>query len=197
MEISQIKIKFDEEKKVVVSFDDSQFMSKSVKDQLELFNEIQEKNNDPESNNKAKTFMDDIDMKIKLTNNLIRKSLYPKQTLQNLEILETLPNEITCWVDSLKGTLTSSVASIPKHSNSKMGALFDGTFSLESVASITNTLNNLVKGNGSTSSQRFLQVSAEMKMAQVIKTSSEAQQWQPPSITYVWPFVGTFGGTRL
>jgi len=127
----------------------------------------------------------------------ILKSLYPKQTPQNLEILETLPNEITCWVDSLKGTLTSSVASIPKHSKSKMGALFDGNISWESVASTTNKLNNLVKGKESTSSQRFLQVCAEMKMAQVIENSSEAQQWHPPSTTYVRPFGRTFGGTRL
>jgi len=127
----------------------------------------------------------------------ILKSLYPSQTPPNFEISETLPNEITCWLDSLKGTLTSSVASTPRQYKSKIGALFDGDSSWRDVVSTTNTLNNSMKKPELTLSPRFLPVLEEMKMARALKSSSEAQPWQPPSITYVRPFGRTFGGTRL
>ena len=59
---------------------------------------------------------------------LILTSLYPTQAPKNLNILSALPNEITCWLESLREFKTSAKESLPAPTPSKMGALLDGSF---------------------------------------------------------------------
>ena len=127
----------------------------------------------------------------------ILKSLFPSQAPQNLEISETLPSEITCWLESLKGSLMNTAVSTPKHFKSKVGVLFDGNDSLQGVVSVTNSLNRMMTTPKSDLSVPFLQVLGEMKMAAVTRIDSQDLQSHPPSITYVRPFGRTYGGTRL
>ena len=66
--ISSIKIKFDQEKDIV-SFDDSQFLTKEIQDQKKLFNEIQQLTN-PNTNKDSKAILDKLTSK---SNALFRK----------------------------------------------------------------------------------------------------------------------------
>jgi len=81
--IAQIKIKYDEEDNRV-EFDEGQFLTRSAKEQQDLFKEIQEKT-DPNSNKKVKTFMEDINSKIELSNRLIwmEKKLQDRKGTKN------------------------------------------------------------------------------------------------------------------
>ena len=62
----------------------------------------------------------DINLQLLLT------SLFPQMAPKHLKILETLPREITSWLESLQDSRTSASESLPAPSPSKMGALVDG-----------------------------------------------------------------------
>jgi len=127
----------------------------------------------------------------------ILKSLFPSQAPKNLQICENLPDEIISWLDSLKGIMTSSGVSPPKHGKSKLGILFVGKNSLSEVASTTNFLTHSVQMKRSPSCRLSLPVYEEMIMVAETKVNLKEAPSAPPSITYVRPFGRTFGGTRL
>ena len=63
--------------------------------------------------------------------------LFPTQTPMSLSIVEDLPAEIICWLESLKGGKLSGKESPQGLMPSKMGTLVSGNASWEVVASST------------------------------------------------------------
>jgi len=127
---------------------------------------------------------------------LILTSLYPTQAPPNLKISEILPPEITCWLDSLKATMTNSGVLMPKQSHSKTGTLFAGRNSSRDVVSTINSLKGIARRKETKSCQLFSPVLDEMKMAKEENLTSKGTQSHLPSIMYVRHFGRTFGGTR-
>ena len=124
-------------------------------------------------------------------------SLYPSQAPKNFRLYKTLTREITSLVELLKAVTTSSEATTPPHSKSKMGALIASSDSWDAVASTIHSLVTSVNRNEPPSSPLMRPVFDEMKMAAAQKPISRAAQLPPPSTTYVRPFGRTFGATRL
>jgi len=127
----------------------------------------------------------------------ILKTLFPSQARNGFRICETLPKEITLWLDSLKGILTTSEVLPPRPGKSKVGILYDGRSSWKSVISMTNSLTRTKKEKKSQLCKHSQQVLDEMRMVAETKDNLKVTPFPPPSITYVRPFGRTFGGTRL
>ena len=127
----------------------------------------------------------------------ILKTLYPSQAPTNLTILETLPNEITSWISSLKDSSINHSAPPGNPDPSKTGTFFDGASSWKDVVSKTNLLMNLHKNKKSNCCQASQSVLEEMNLAKLTKVDSPDLPSPPPSATYVRPFGRTFGVTRL
>jgi len=127
----------------------------------------------------------------------ILSSIFPSQVPKNFAISSTLPEEITQWLESLKGISTSVGVSPPKRYRSKTGLLYDGEDSWSDVVSKTNSLMDSQKRQKSPSCLHSLHLLDEMNMVSKINPISKVEPLPPPSTLYVRPFGRTYGMTRL
>ena len=126
----------------------------------------------------------------------ILQSLYPKQMLKPLRILE-LPSEITSWLSSLRASLTKPLGTPARQDRSNTGTLFGGEDSWTDVVSKINSLQSSHRRQESSSSQRLRPVLEEMSLAQQERPFSVEPPSLPPSGTYVRSFGRTCGMTQL
>ena len=91
--------------------------------------------------------------------------LFPTQTPMGLSIAEALPDEIICWLGSLKGGRLIDTESPQEPTPSKMGTLVNGGDSWPAVISLTRSLKDTATRPSSACSAPLLQLYEEMSMA--------------------------------
>ena len=123
-------------------------------------------------------------------------ALYQTQVPNNLKILDALPTEITCWLESLRGSKTSSLESPPAPAPSKMGALLDGSDSLAVVVSKINSWMHSLYHQKYLSCLRSQQHLDEMNKVRQERLVSQVQQSAKPYRTYIRFSDQTFVGPQ-
>ena len=123
----------------------------------------------------------------------ILRSLYPTQVGENFHILPQLPNEIICWIASLKGASTRTMESQSTPSRSKLGDLISGEDSWSSVESIVNSLMDSAVRKKSVYCKRMQELCEEISLGLQRKPNSLEAPSRPPYEVYVRPFGRTFG----
>ena len=123
---------------------------------------------------------------------LFLTSLYPEQTPMGLSISEDLPQDITYWLESLKGGNTKNEVSPREPVPSKMGALVSGDVSWNAVASMINFWKATAPKPELVWSAPLQRLFAEMNMGREISINFQEKPLDKPSITYVRPLEQTF-----
>ena len=118
--------------------------------------------------------------------------LFPTQTPMGLSIAEVLPEEITCWLESLKGGKLNGRESPQAPMPSKMGTLVSGSASWPAVASSVRFWKDTAPRPNLVYSAPLLQLCGEMSMAEGNLISFQVRQFDKQSIAYVRPLEQTF-----
>ena len=124
------------------------------------------------------------------------KSLFPEQTPVNLTISETLPQEITSFLEWLRDSQTNAKGSPPAPAPSKTGVSLAGSASLPDVVSRINSWIRLQRQQKSPSCPHLQRLFEETKEAAQRKLSSLETQSAKPCLTYVRYSGQTFAGPQ-
>ena len=121
------------------------------------------------------------------------KQLYPTQAQDNFHILETLPQEISCWIESLNQFEIRRQALPTNPTRSKMGTLISGSDTLKDVVLKTTSWTSLAGKKNSSSCPDLEQLLEEISTVRQENKNFLAKQFEPPLATYVRPLGKTFG----
>ena len=123
-------------------------------------------------------------------------TLLPLQTPQDFKI-QTLPDEIDSWLQSLIPLSTKTPELQKRLSTSKLGALTDGYDSCQTWALKMNGLKTMIEQQKHTYCARSQACADEISMAKQTNRFSKEGQLKPPSRMFVRPFGRLFGQTQL
>ena len=121
------------------------------------------------------------------------KQLYPTQAQDNFHILETLPQEISCWIESLKPFEIRRQVLQASPTRSKMGTSINGSDTWKDVVSKTAFWTSLAEKKNYSCYPDLAPLLEEISVARHENKNFLARQFEPPLATYVRPLGKTFG----
>ena len=126
----------------------------------------------------------------------VLNTIYPEQTNKALIISQTVPNEITSFLESFKdGNINQRELQKPQ-TPSKLGAFLGGNASWRDVTSKMNSLMASLQKDESSSCQLLQVALEETRTGRQNEHAYKDQPSEPPFLMYARPSGRTFGGTR-